>query len=158
MNIYIYGGCLFDENPKDFDLILECNNKNKDIFKSLKYELNSFGGAKISYNQKIFDVEIVEKLSSEIFIDRFVELDSDCVYYDMTNNIFIFLPPYWNYVNNGYASIINKKSIHPILGIKRREQRIEKANNRKDYVLKINKHIKILKDFIEKLNFKNEES
>ena len=128
-------------------------NKNiKDILGNLDFVLNSFGGAKVKYKNNTFDIAIVDRLDNKLFLKRFAELDSDCICYDIEYNRDCYLSPYWEYKNHGYATVINESSLHPKLGIERRKQRIEKANQRKDHTLKIGKHIDLLQDFVKNLN------
>lgn len=156
MSIYLYGSSLFEENPKDFDLIIETKKNFKELLNGLKYKLNSFGGAKVIYKGITFDIDIVKKLDNKLFVEKFVELDSDCVCYDVKNKRPCYLEYYKNYKNRGYAKVINNKSLHPKLGFIRREERINKANKRTKYEIDIDKHLDILKDFISKLNLKEE--
>ena len=54
------------------------------------------------------------------------------------------------------AKVINDKSLHPKLGFMRRKERINKANKRTKYEINVNKHLDVLKDFISKLNLKED--
>lgn len=156
MSIYLYGSSLFEENPKDFDLIIETKKNFKELLNGLKYTLNSFGGAKVIYKDKIFDIDIVKKLDNKLFMEKFAELDSDCVCYNLEYNKACYLEYYKSYKNRGYAKVINENSLHPKLGLQRREERINKANKRTKYEININNHLDTLKDFISKLNLKED--
>lgn len=150
--VYIYGGCLFDEHPKDFDIIVETDKDIKTILSNLEYTLNSFGGAKVVYKNNTFDIAVVRNLDDKVFYDRFAELDSDCVVYDLSNKKEIQYEHYKSYIKNGYARVINEENLHPKLGIVRRLQRINKANNRKEHKCKIHYHLSLLENFIKNLN------
>ena len=156
MSIYLDGSSLFEDNPKDFDLIIETKKSFEELLTGLKYTLNSFGGAKVIYKGITFDIDIVERLDNKLFVEKFAELDSDCACYNLEYNKACYLENYKNYKNRGYAKVINDKSLHPKLGFMRRKERINKANKRTKYEINVNKHLDVLKDFISKLNLKED--
>ncbi|MGL6023838.1 MAG: hypothetical protein ACRC0F_04415 [Cetobacterium sp.] len=129
MKLYMYGGALFDVQPKDFDFILHGRvdiNALKKYLKNITF--NSFGGMKIKIKDTIVDLAIVEEFDDDVFLDKFVELNSDFVYYDIEEDKFHKHSSFVEYERTKHVAVRNPKNIHPTLGVERRQERMRKTS------------------------------
>lgn len=137
MFIFRYGGSVLEEyygiEPKDYDYIVECQNVKEynkviDTIQSLNPQINSFGGYKVKFKGIHLDIEVIDKPLKEE-LNRFIELNSDGVFYNIIENNVLTTKDFDLYLISHKVEVINDKSIHPHKN-NRREERIKKAIQR----------------------------
>lgn len=142
MNLFLYGGALFDETPKDFDVILQ-GDVSVDFLKTHFDEVtfNSFGEIKLKVGNTLIDLAIRVNFDVDVFVEDFVELNSDFAFYDIEKMSIYKSDCFAEYEKSRDVWVINEKSLHPILGVSRRLERIKKASAKKELILCANKHL-----------------
>lgn len=148
MNIYLYGGAIYDLNnnkkPKDFDLIIETKESAENWTKAFLiknnfkiYSWNSFGGLKLTTpNNLIVDIAIVKDINEHYF--EFLEFNADDIFYNIkTKELKHFEKTYKDYEENGKIIRLGKE--HPVKKYRSKERfnKLTKYNFKKIDISKI---------------------